>query len=499
MFYRLNLKTSYTMTHYKALLLLFVISIFTVSCFEDNDDVGLSANEINDFVWKGMNVFYLYKDDVSRLSDSEFGINGFDDRYGTTDAYTAYLEDATSTSNLFDDLIHEPETIDRFSWITNDYIALEQQFQGNSITTGMEFNLYTVPNKTDKIFGVVRLVLPNSPADNSGLKRGDIFNAIDGTELSSSNFRALTRSDSFTLNFAEYNDNNTLEDTDDSIDPTNESVTLNKTQYSEDPIFKTEIINSGGENIGYLMYNGFTAGSENELNAVFGDFKANNIQHLILDLRYNPGGSVRTTTFLASMITGQYTGEVFEKLVYNSNLQSNNTNFNFANRLANGTTINSLGLTKLYVLATGSSASASEGLINGLAPYLSEIVHIGSNTVGKTQASITLYDSPNFRRAGVNQNHTYAMQPLVANGVNKTDTSVPSTGLTPSLGFEYRESPINFGVLGDVNEPMLAMALADIENQSVKISDIKSKSNPSFKLVMDSNVLNPLEGGLLID
>lgn len=274
---------------------------------------------------------------------------------------------------------------------------------------------------------------------------------------------------------------------------------LNKTQYTENPIFKTEIINSGGENIGYLMYNGFTAGSENELNEVFGEFKANNIQHLVLDLRYNPGGSVRTTTFLASMITGQHTGEVFEKLVYNNDLQSNNNNFNFTNRLANGNTINSLGLTKLYVLATGRSASASEGLINSLKPYMNEIIQIGSNTVGKTQASITLYDSPNFRRDGVNPNHTYAMQPLVANGVNINNVTVPSTGLPPSIGFEYNETPIDFGVLGNEEEPMLAIAIADIKNTSVKIKEIKSKTKQTFKLVLDSNALNPLEGGMLID
>ncbi len=487
------------MKNYKAIVLLLAISILTVSCFEDNDDVGLSANEINDFVWKGMNVFYLYKDDISALSNNQFGINGLNNRYGTTEAYTSYLNETTSTKNLFESLIHEPEKIDRFSWIVSDYIALEQQFQGNSNTNGMEFNAYSTPNKPNEIFGVVRLVLPNSPADNSGLKRGDIFNAINGVTLTQDNLRTLLSPDNYTLNLAVYNDKNTLEETDDSIDPINTSVKLNKIPYTENPIFKTEIINSGGENIGYLMYNGFTAGSENELNAVFAEFKANNIQHLILDLRYNPGGSVRTTTLLASMITGQYTGEIFEKLVYNNDLQGNNSNFNFTNRLANGNTVNSLGLTKLYVLATGRSASASEGLINSLEPYMNEIIQIGSNTVGKTQASITLYDSPNFSRNNVNPNHTYAMQPLVANGVNKNDVSVPSTGLPPSLGFEYNETPINFGVLGHVDEPMLALALADIENTSVKSAAIKSKAKHTFKLLLESNTLNPLEGGMLID
>ena len=77
--------------------------------------------------------------------------------------------------------------------------------------------------------------------------------------------------------------------------------------------------------------------------------------------------------------------------------------------------------------------------------------------------------------------------------------SVPGTGLPPSIGFEYQERPLNYGILGDINEPMLALALADIENSSSKISDIKSKSAKIFKLLMDSNDFNPLEGGMIID
>ena len=75
--------------------------------------------------------------------------------------------------------------------------------------------------------------------------------------------------------------------------------------------------------VGYLMYNGFVANYDAELNAVFGDFKAQNIEHLILDLRYNPGGSVNTAAILGSMITG-ISNEVFARLLYNSDLESNN-------------------------------------------------------------------------------------------------------------------------------------------------------------------------------
>ncbi|MGC1205381.1 MAG: S41 family peptidase, partial [Flavobacteriaceae bacterium] len=246
------------------------------------------------------------------------------------------------------------------------------------------------------------------------------------------------------------------------------------------------------------MYNGFTAGSENELNTVFGEFKSNNIQHLVLDLRYNPGGRVDVETFLASMITGQFTSEVFAKLIYNENLQSLNTDYTFQNQLGSGNSINNLNLNKLYVLTTKGSASASEGLINGLNPYIS-VIQIGTNTTGKTQASTTIYDSPDLGKQGANPRHTYAMQPLIANGVNKNNLAVPGDGLIPSIGFEYSERPLNYGILGDVNEPMLALAIADIENSTGKTIKIKSENKTPLRLIKDSYDFNPIEGGMIID
>lgn len=477
------------MKYFKSLVLLLFMSLFIVSCYDDNDDTAVTADEINDFVWKGMNIFYLYKENIPDLANDRFTSNG---------EYANYLNSFSDPFDLFESLKFEPEVVDRFSRIYSDYFALEQLFQGTTTTNGIEFGFFASPNSTTEGVGVIRLVLPNSPADNANLKRGDIFYGIDGQRLTNDNINTLLSQESYTLNLGFYNDKGTVETTDDSIDPLDEDILLTKVQYTENPVFKNKILNVGGENVGYLMYNGFNASFESELNNAFGEFKSNNIQHLVLDLRYNPGGRVSTATHLASMITGQFTGEVFSKLIYNENLQSLNQNYNFTNQIENGNPINSLNLQKLYVLTTNGSASASEGLINGLKPFIN-VIQIGTNTTGKTQASRTFYDSEDFGRQNVNPNHTYAIQPLIANAINKNDVAVPGTGLIPSIGFEYSEIPLNYGVLGDVNEPMLALALADIENSTGKIVKIKSEAKIPLRLIKDSYDFNPIEGGMLIE
>ena len=64
------------MKNYKALLVLIVTCIIFTSCFEDNDDNTISASQINDFVWKGMNAWYLYKDNIPNLANDRFSNNG---------------------------------------------------------------------------------------------------------------------------------------------------------------------------------------------------------------------------------------------------------------------------------------------------------------------------------------------------------------------------------------------------------------------------------------
>jgi C-terminal processing protease CtpA/Prc len=466
----------------KISLLALIIFSFT-SCFDnDIDDNLIAVSEINDFVWKGMNAVYLYKAEIPNLAN---------DRFSSNEEYTEYLNGFSEPEDLFESVIYQRETVDRFSWIVDDFIALEQLFSGVSKSNGLEFNFYFAPGSTTEVFGIIRLVLNNSVADNLNLERGQIFNAVDGTNLTADNLNTLLNQDSYTLNLANYDDNGTPEVDDDTITSSNESVSLTKEQYTENPVHKTEVINIDGENLGYLVYNGFNANFVNELNAVFADFQANNIQHLVLDLRYNPGGRVDVASYLGSMITGQFTGDVFSKLIYNEDLQNLNSTFDFTTNF-DGTPINSINLNKVYILTTERSASASELVINSLSAYI-DVVQIGDFTTGKTQASFTVYDSPDLGRDGANPNHNYALQPLVANSVNKNNVLVPSNGLTPTI--QLIESPINFGILGDINEPLLAAAISDISGTG----RLFYNANTDYFAIDNKVDFNPFESEMYIE
>lgn len=443
---------------------------FSYGCFEDNDDNATGSSSVKDFVWKAMNSVYLYNANVPDLAD---------DRFITNSDYNSYLDGYSSPETLFESLVYDRENVDRFSVITNNYFELEQSLSGIAKRSGAEFNFYLVPGSTTEVFGIVRLILPNSNASQTSLTRGQVFNKVNGTTMTTSNYRSLFSSDTYTINLANYNDNNTDDISDDSISDTAEDITLIKSIYTENPVYKTEIFNLNNKKIGYLMYNGFVGEFDSELNNAFGTFKTENIDHLILDLRYNPGGSVRTATALGSMITGGFNNQVFATLKYNEDLHNNNYDYVFTDELTNGTSINSLNLDKVYVLTSGASASASEMIINSLKSYIT-VVQIGSTTVGKSQASQIIYDSSNFGRVNANSTHAYALLPLIAITVNKNNTVVPSSGLVPDI--EFKEKAANYGILGDPTEPLLEAALNEIQI-SGRYSNFESNNSDEITIL----------------
>jgi len=427
------------------LLLGFTIVTAVISCSEDLDDNPRSTS-VNDFVWKGLNQYYFWLADSPDLADN---------RFETTAQYQDFVESFDSPEAIFNHLLVAPE-IDRYSVIFSDYTALEQALSGTQKNNGVDFELRLKNGSTTELFGWVRYILPNSDAASKPIARGDIFYAVNGINLTTSNFRSLLGSDNYTLNMANFN--NGL------ISPNGNSVSLTKTNFSENPVYLRKVITQGSQKIGYLMYNGFFSAFDAELNAAFAFFQGEGITHLVLDLRYNSGGSVNTATRLASMITGQFNNQIFAKQQWNAKFQALFSAEQLLNRftstLENGNSINSLNLNKVYVLTTKRSASASELVINGLKSYI-DVIQIGDATAGKNVGSVTVYDSPTFRKQNVNPAHKYAMQPIVLKIANNDNFSDYVDGLPPTV--EQLEDIGNLGVIGETSDPLLQTALQYIQ------------------------------------
>ena len=484
--------------------------LLIVGCTQDDQDddqinvvntpeeVNTEVNtEINDFIWKGLNQWYYWQKDVTNLADTKA-----DDAA----AYKAYLSSLDQGKPFFNSLIFGA---DRFSWIEEDYAVLENQLSGISASNGMKFILYRRCDGCDGLIGAVTYVLPNSDAAQKGIIRGDVFNSVNGQELTLDNYASLIYSDAMSYSIDLVNYDASL----DEISPRNISITLNKEEnFQEVPIHKNQVIEHNGIRVGYLMYNKFVGTvdidgdgvNEHDFNQAlidaFIELKNQNITELVLDLRYNGGGSVQTCTYLASLITGQFTGEVFAQQIWNSKIMDYidcvNTNsdpdddldFNnyFVDQTSSGVSLSSLGLTKVYILTSSRSASASELLINGLSSKIN-VVQIGESTTGKNVGSITLYDYIDNNNELRNPNHKYAMQPIVLKIANSEGFADYTDGLVPkSEDLIIRERVSSYDVLGSPTEPLLEAALNHISGGgSAKGS---SKNEPLLETVLDIDI-----------
>jgi carboxyl-terminal processing protease len=421
----------------------FIVLTTIIHCSDYDDEA--SATPIQNFIWKGLNLYYLYQPQVGDLSDSKFA--------NQRDLDT-YLGTYPKAEDLFDHLIYDRAKTDKYSVLFSNYTQLEELLNGISKSDGLEYGLKYKTGSTTDIFGWVKYIMPNTDASTKPIQRGTIFYGVNGTQLTTSNYRTLLGADTYTLNLADYDNGN--------ITPNGQSVSLTKSRYTENPVLVKNVQTIGAKKVGYLLYNGFYADFDSELNSAFAYFKAENITDFVLDLRYNSGGSIATATALGSMITGQFNGQLFAKQQWNSKLEpklnpSSLVN-NFGNILKNGEAINSINMSKVYILTADRTASASELVINCLKPYIT-VVQIGTTTVGKNVGSITLYDSPNFRKEGANPNHKYAMQPIVLKVLNKDGFGEYQAGIIPETANTLAENLGDLGTLGDPNELLLAKAL----------------------------------------
>jgi C-terminal processing protease CtpA/Prc len=481
----------------KKILGLLLIAI-ALSCSDKDDDAFVYPKEstVQNFMWQGLNLWYFWQADAPNLGDSRFTSN---------DDYVAYLESYTDPEEFFyqtcykhSKVVGSSSAIDRFSFVEDDYETLVNSLSGVSKSNGLEFGLARNEGSTD-LFGYVRYIIPNSNASTKDIARGDIFTRVNGVQLNDANYISLLfgNSDTYTLGMADIS-GTVVTDND-------KEVKLTKSEgLQEDPILVAKTVEVNGTKIAYLMYNGFTNSYNEQLNTVFGQFKTAGATELVLDLRYNPGGSVNSSRLLASMVYGTNTSELYVRQRWNDKIQSmlNKEQLEdyFANKTDSGTALNSLNLNKVYVLATGSSASASELVMNGLAPYVN-VFHIGETTRGKNEFSVTMVDDVDNdyiyrsdRENKINPSNRWAMQPLMGRNENSEGFSDYTLGLTPDV--VLAEDLADLGVLGDINEPLFARAIQEITGVSAKKDfSVKMPVNE----ISNSKMFTPLKDNMYLD
>lgn len=476
---------------------LIISTILFSNCSKDSESIPTDI-EIQDFVWKGMNAFYYWQSDVPDLADT---------RFSSQNELNNFTSGFVTPEDIFQDLRFQPDVVDRFSVIVDDYIALENLFQGITLSNGMDFRLYRNKQNTAIIYGVVYFVVSGSDAERQGILREMVFSAVDGTQLTETNYVNLLfgANTSYTINLADFNAGNPI------VNGT--SINLTKEQLQENPVAIAKTFDEGTHKIGYLLYNQFAASFDGELNAAFATFKTENITDLIIDLRYNGGGSVRTATYLASMVNGTNTGELFSQEFWNEKVMANTDPSFFLNNFtdqivnndSNGTPIlnepiNSLSLQTVYFIVSDDTASASELVINGLFPYV-DVKLVGVKTVGKQVGSITVYDSEGYRRNGpnFNTNHFYALQPIVleiknANGENNPNGYIPNVILPEDFGRD--DETINLGVLGEKSDPLLNRTI-NLITTGIKSADFST--NISEKALVNSKFKQPFSQEMYVE
>jgi C-terminal peptidase prc len=139
----------------------------------------------------------------------------------------------------------------------------------------------------------------------------------------------------------------------------------------------TRVVTVDGRRVGYVLFRNFVRPSFAALDEAFAALREAKVTELVLDLRYNGGGLVDVAVHLASLIGGPVTnGQIMARYVHNDKYRSFDEDIRFE------TTDKGLGLSRLFVVTTRGSASASELLINALRPYIPVVV-VGDRTYGK--------------------------------------------------------------------------------------------------------------------
>jgi membrane-associated protease RseP (regulator of RpoE activity) len=257
------------------------------------------------------------------------------------------------------------QPLDDFSYIGS--AAADAAFFGAGQYLGFGFSWRRVAAddiRLTQVFG-------GSPASAAGLSRGQRIIALDGRTIEE--IEAAEGAEAVLSQ-------ETVEFTMREVDGITEfTATVRENVVTIDPVPRWNLIQRAGSTpVGYVSLVTFVATADAELDEAFASFNASGVTDVIVDLRYNSGGLVSTAEWLADLLGGQVAENLtFTRTLFNADRSEEYDSEEFFSRLAN-----SINLSRLVVIATGNTASASEMITNGLEPHV-DVTIVGADTFGK--------------------------------------------------------------------------------------------------------------------
>jgi carboxyl-terminal processing protease len=327
----------------KLAICVLVFGLLPLPALAQSGPRNCSTLEQNMFVRDVLDEYYLWYRELPRLNPANYS------------SPEAYLEAAR----------YRP--LDSFfSYITSR--EANDAFYGESQFVGFGFSTQT----NDRELQVLQ-VFPDSPASEAGIARGDRIVEINGrsvaelvqTGLIGGAFGASEPGVSATLVVR-------------SRAGEERRATLTKRVVTIPTVSLTRTFRVDGRTVGYLFFRNFVNPSYAALDEAFAALREAGATELVIDLRYNGGGLVDVAVHLGSLVGGAQTqGRVFATFQHNDKNTALNEDLRFED-----TPAQTLNLSRLFVITTRSSASASELVINSLRPHVPVVV-IGDTTYGK--------------------------------------------------------------------------------------------------------------------
>lgn len=312
---------------------------------------------------------------------------------------------------------------------------------------GFQYTTNHVEDNDTALYARLLYVSPDSPAGEAGLERGDWILEMDGEPITENNYSRLNGGEGITLTVGYY------DAAQDTILAYAEPQTLAPARtFYDNPVHYRNVYVSGSKRVGYLVYNHFTGGLtessteyDDDLREAFSYFATEQVNEFVLDLRYNNGGQLSCASLLCAMLVpSSALGQTLAYLEFNESIGEQEMVFD-ESLIQGGANLN---LSRLYVLTSTETASASEMLINCLKPYM-EVVLVGGTTVGKNVAS----------RAFVNEELMLEMRPIVCKLYNADRESEYAEGFTADVSVDENGDMARFLPFGNPDELMLYTAL----------------------------------------